>query len=52
MFSKNIPLKKQNASPNNTMYSEIKNNTVLTQKIRKLCAVDIAIFDEAKKMFG
>lgn len=34
------------------MFSDIKNNSVLTQKIRELCAVDIAIYDEAKKMFG
>jgi hypothetical protein len=31
------------------MYSEIKNKIKLTQKIRELCAVDIAIFDAEKR---
>ncbi|MDP5130103.1 MAG: sulfotransferase family 2 domain-containing protein [Paraglaciecola sp.] len=52
MFNKKIPFKNKNASPNNTMFTDIKNNSDLTQKIRQLCAVDIAIYDETKKIFG
>ncbi|MFQ3189355.1 MAG: hypothetical protein ACI936_000479 [Paraglaciecola sp.] len=52
MFNKKIPLKKQNASPNNTMFSDIKNNIVLTEKIRTLCSVDIAIFKKAKEKYS
>jgi len=52
LYNKKIPFKNKNASPNNTMFADIKNNSDLTQKIRQLCAVDIAIYDEAKKMFG
>jgi hypothetical protein len=52
LYNKKNPFKNKNASPNDTMFADIKNNPKLISKIKLLCSVDIAIYDEAKKMFG
>lgn len=52
LFNKKIPFKNKNASPNDSMFTDIRNNIALTEKIRKLCAVDVAIYDAAKYKFS
>lgn len=51
-LNRKIPYESRNASPNNAMFEEIKDNPTVINQIKEICSVDIAIFNKAKLMFG